>query len=101
MGLFDRLFRRKKRVEPVINDNSHKEDKILSVPVEAEIKPVRISLPAARHNMSLNKYEVKAVYIPTNRSRKRIMYGKNEADVKAQLSDYKEPDWISVVGING
>ena len=94
MGLFDRLFRRKKQVDPAINDNSHKEDKILAVPAGTENKPVRLSPLVARHNMSLNKYEVDAVYIPTNRSRKRIMYGKNEADVRAQLSDYKEPDSI-------
>ena len=46
------------------------------------------------HNMSMNKYEVKAVYIPTNRSRKRIVFGVNEADVKSQLQDYKDPDSI-------
>jgi len=94
MGLFDRLFRRKKHVEPAINDYSFKKDEISSIQEEAEIKPARITPPTARHNMSLNKYEVKAVYIPTNRSRKRIMYGKNEADVRSQLSDYKEPDSI-------
>lgn len=46
------------------------------------------------HNMSLRQYEVKAVYIPTNRSRKLTLYGKNEVDILMQLTDYKKPDSI-------
>ena len=94
MGLFDRIFRRKKRIEPVVNDYNSQKDAVRIVRESIDIKPVYTSTPTARNNMSLNKYEVKAVYIPTNRSRKRIMYGKNEADVRSQLSDYKEPDSI-------
>lgn len=92
MGLFDWIFRRKKRVTPVAEETGPKVMEVRTVQQEAAPKPAHATPPTPRHNMSLNKYEVKAVFVPTNRSRKRVFYGKSEADVRAQLSDYKEPE---------
>lgn len=98
MGFFKWLFGRKNKEEENYSVCSERKEpgkakKISSVTASrAPIQSMRKG-----HNMSQNKYEVKAVYKPTNRARKLIVFAKNEADVKTQLTDYKEPDSIKEI----
>ena len=68
MAIFEKLFK--------------KDDNPQSVDTNLVVTP-----GADNHNMSLNKYEVKAVYKQTNRVRKNIVFGVDAKDIIQQMQE--------------